>query len=453
MNPRASLAFVFVLICAAGIPSKAIGQKGREYGSQPERHSYSGDGYILLQNGNVLAGKIATNSERIIIRVDGNSKLNLEHKNVEYIGPSLEALYHHQKSGIRSWGTGEHWHLAHWCIKQGLIDHAIAHYRVIEMNASDSPQFKQIEHMLREALLADEKVRKSLGVEPAPESNMVLNGATNEGTKSEVVQASAEVPKLRDIPEKDLEPRRSVANSWTQTEIPGYIRKTFQTSILPVLVTRCGQSGCHGILGKSDFHLYQPIGDQAALTLAKDLDEVLRYVDRERVHDSELLAYATKAHGIQRHPSLNASREDERLLIERIGQWIKSLALSQSINKSMPQQYPVATASADMQSAGTATKGGGQGVTQAIATSPLDGNGDRMTRSELSKIVEKRDRNASLSKPAKSAPPPAILSGSELDDLEKAIRDLEEKYESAEPSKTTQTKDPFDPDVFNRKFR
>jgi hypothetical protein len=45
------------------------------------------------------------------------------------------------------------------------------------------------------------------------------------------------------------------------------------------------------------------------------------------------------------------------------------------------------------------------------------------------------------------------LSGSELDDLEKAIRDLEEKYESAEPSKTTQAKDPFDPDVFNRKFR
>ncbi|MFY7873966.1 MAG: hypothetical protein ACOVQM_00880, partial [Pirellula sp.] len=118
---------------------------------------------------------------------------------------------------------------------------------------------------------------------------------------------------------------------------------------------------------------------------------------------------------------------------------------SQSINKTMPQQYPVVTASAQNDSIGA--------VTQAIATSPLDGSGDRMTRSELSKIVEKRDRNASLSKPAKSAPPPAILSGSELDDLEKAIRDLEEKYESAEPSKTTQAKDPFDPDVFNRKFR
>ena len=433
MNPKTTLAFVLTLICAGAIPSRAIGQRGSEHGAQTERHTFSGDGYILLQNGNVLSGKIASNSERIIIRVDGNSKLNLEHKNVEYIGPSLESLYHHQKSGIRSWGTGEHWHLAHWCIKQGLIDHAIAHYRVIEQNASDSPQFKQIEHMLREALLANEKVRKSLGDETSLDS------------KSGVLQANAEIPKLRDVRESDPETRRSSVNSWTQTEIPGYIRKTFQTSILPVLVTRCGQSGCHGILGKSDFHLYQPIGDQAALTLGKDLDEVLRYVDRERANESELLAYATKAHGIQRHPSLNAAREDERLLIERIGQWIKSLALSQSINKSMPQQYPVTTASAEADSIGA--------VTQAIATGPLDGSGDRMTRSELSKIVEKRDRNASLSKPAKSAPPPAILSGSELDDLEKAIRDLEEKYESAEPSKTTQAKDPFDPDVFNRKFR
>ena len=444
MNPRASLAIFIFLLYSGIIPSAGFGQRDSEKGVHAPRHTFSGAGYVLLQNGNVIAGKIATNAERVIIKVDGNSKLNLEHKNVDYIGASLESLYQHQKSGIRSWGTGEHWHLAHWCIKQGLLEQAIEHYRAIEVTASDSPQFKQIEHLLREALLANEKVRKSLGLDPTSGDNAFSGNASTQ-FESQVVQASAQIPKLSEIPNQDGEPQRRQVGSWTQTEIPGYIRKSFQTSILPVLVTRCGQSGCHGILGKSDLHLYQPVGDQAAMTLAKDLDAVLRYIDRDRVHESELLAYATKAHGMQRYPSLNLSREDERLLIERIGQWIKSLALTQNPAKTMPQQYPIGTEA-------NAVQNGGE-VTPAVAMSSVSGGVERMARSELSKIAEKRDRNASLSKPAKSAPSPAILSGSELDDLEKAIRELEEKYESSEPSKSTQDKDPFDPDVFNRKFR
>lgn len=418
---------------------------------QSPRHSFSGDGFVLLQNGNVLSGKIATNAERIIVKMDGNSKLNLEHKNVEHIGSSLQALYDHQKLGIRVWGTGEHWHLAHWCIKQGLLDQAIEHYRAIELTAADSPQFRQVEHMLREALLANEQVRKTLGLELTGknEADVALGFPPDQG--NEVVQASANIPKLIETPGDRSRENQTRNGTWKQTEIPGYIRKTFQTSILPVLVTRCGQSGCHGILGKSDFHIYQPIGDQAAITLAKDLDQVLQYIDRDRSNESELLAYATKAHGIQRHPSLNPSREDERLLIERISQWIRSLALTQSIDKTMPQQYPATVAGAKSYSANA--------VSQAVATGPsvsaessVDQD-EKLSRNGFSTMFQKRDRNASLSKPAKSAPPPAVLSGSELEDLEKAIRNLEEKYENSDSGTPSQSQDPFDPDVFNRKFR
>jgi hypothetical protein len=237
---------------------------------------------------------------------------------------------------------------------------------------------------------------------------------------------------------------RNRPEEWTNREIPGYIRKTFQTSVLPILVTRCGQSGCHGLLGKSDFHVYQPVGDQALTVLTNDLHEVLRYIDSERVQDSALLAYATKAHGILRNPSLNPAKESDRGHIDRINQWVKSLALSQRIETTMPAQYPSAAIPAQTANAST--------VTQAIATVPVAPN-TRPSRASLGKSDDSQNRDAKLSKPAKTAAPAVFLSGSEIADLESTIEKLEQKFNGTDASKSSANKDPFDVDSFNRKFR
>ncbi len=387
--------------------------------------------FLLLRNGNVLKGVVRSEKDRVSIAADGNSTLYVEAKQVAFIGPTLDSLYQHQRSGVRQWGTGEHWQLAHWCIQQGLIDHAIEHYQVLEGSASESPRFKQLEHSLREALLAEEPVKQAVS-QQSPITLPAPFESKRQPESSPVTKASAETPRLKSVP---VEANHESSETWNKHEIPGYIRKTFQNSILPVLVSRCGQSGCHGLLGKSDFHVYQPIGDQSASTLARDLDEVLRYVDRERMPESPLLAYATKAHGIQRNPSLNPARADERALIERISFWVKSLVLSQKPETTMPSQYPLN--SQDKPS-----------VTRAVANVPVPPHSIRKSK----RIDEvEQDRTAKLSKPAKSAPPTEFLSMSELADLEAAI----EKFETQTGSNGTSAakKDPFDPDVFNRQFR
>ncbi|MCF7961222.1 MAG: hypothetical protein K9M08_10800 [Pirellula sp.] len=378
--------------------------------------------FVLLQNGNVLKGQISKQADRIAIMIDGNSTLLLDPKQIEHVGPTLESLYLHQRAGVRTWGTGEHWHLAHWCIQQNLVDHAIEHFQALEKTASGSPRFKQLEHLLREALLKNKNENQSV-----------------ETNSSEVVQASAEMPK-----QSPPLLERNRPEEWTNREIPGYIRKTFQTSVLPILVTRCGQSGCHGLLGKSDFHVYQPVGDQALTVLTNDLHEVLRYIDSERVQDSALLAYATKAHGILRNPSLNPAKESDRGHIDRINQWVKSLALSQRIETTMPAQYPSAAIPAQTANAST--------VTQAIATVPVAPN-TRPSRASLGKSDDSQNRDAKLSKPAKTAAPAVFLSGSEIADLESTIEKLEQKFNGTDASKSSANKDPFDVDSFNRKFR
>ena len=179
------------------------------------------------------------------------------------------------------------------------------------------------------------------------------------------------------------------------------------------------------------------MGDQSASILARDLDEVLKYIDRDRIQESRLLAYATKAHGIQRNPSLNQSRDDERALIERINFWVKSLALSQRPETTMPAQYPLTTQ-------------GTQSVSSAVANFPVAKPSIRKTK--RTDEVE-QDRNAKLSKPTKSAPPTEFISMSELADLESAIEKFERQSGAGVAGSVPAKKDPFDPDVFNRQFR
>lgn len=403
-------------LCIASllIASSLVLAKGT--GDQPRTTERS---FVLLKNGNVLKGSIRTDKERISI-ADGNSNLFVETRQVAFIGPTLESLYQHQRSNVKQWGTGEHWQLADWCIQQGLIDHAVEHYEVLEKTASDSPRFKQLEHLLRQALLTDETVKQAVHYQTE---------------KNSVTPANSEAPRTKNQDSANATEKERAAESWSKHEIPGYIRKTFQTTILPILVSRCGQSGCHGMMGKSDFHLYQPVGDQSAITLARDLDEVLKYINREHIQESPLMAYATKAHGIQRNPSLNQAKGDERQLIERINFWVKSLALSQKPESNMPSQYPFMPPAAS-------------GVTPASANVPVNKPSGRN-----SKRVEEveQDRNAKLSKPAKSASPTEFLSMSELTDLEAAIEKFEKQ--TAQGGKAADKKDPFDPDVFNRKYR
>jgi hypothetical protein len=400
-------------------------------------------GYVLLINGNVLHGTIKQDIERFSISVDGNSVVSLDAKQIAYIGPTLESLYQYHRGTIKQWGTGEHFQLAHWCLQQSLLEHAIEHYDELERSAPDSPRFKQLEQLLRQALWADEDVKQAIHLKAAVANTNPSN------SKSEVIQAVSEVSRSVHPTQNDSKSQgagtRASNDAWTKHEVPDYIRKSFQFSVLPVLVSRCGQAGCHGALGKSDFHIYQPVGEQAAVQLAKDLDQVLKYLDQDKYQNSPLLVYATKAHGIQKTPALNSSRADDRTLTELVSNWAKSLALSQKPGSTMPAQYP-------------STNQSGPAGTTAIANTPTSSSASLnpatikpTTRRTFREEEVVQDRNAKLSKPAKSAQPTEVLSMSELSDLEAAIDRFEKQL--ADGGKGAAKKDPFDPNVFNRKYR
>jgi hypothetical protein len=409
--------------------------------------AFYGDGYVLLQHGSVLHGFVKPQADKITIVLEKGKEVTLANKQVLTIGKTMESLYEYQIRGIRKWGTGEHWHLAQWCIQNGLMDQAIEHYSELEKVASDNPRFKQLDLQLKQALLGDEKVRQAMAEQgiSVPDSEA---GSTNQkdtnplhepkrwtsGRRTETTMASEVTPATAQRPLGEA-----------QRILPSYIRRSFQTEIQPVVVSRCGQSGCHGMLAKNDFQVFQPVGDQAATITERNLESILGYVDTESSLQSTLINYATRPHGSQRNPSINPNRDEDRVLLDKMLRWLKTL--DDPANDRIGGSHVISAAANDPQ-ANLASN-----VAPAIALVPksaIQRSQQQRRNGGMERIIGDsvaEDRSAKLSKPAKSAPPPVVLNAAELQELESAISKLE-KMELGSKAQ----RDPLDPNEFNTKY-
>jgi hypothetical protein len=405
---RVSLWIFVATLATLGFGRSSLAQTGSSKGAQPI--AFYGEGYVMLQHGNVIHGFVKPHADRITIALDKGNEVTVPNRQVLTVGKNLESLYNFQVRAIRKWGTGEHWHLAQWCIQNGLLDQAIEHYTELEKTASSSPKFKQLDLQLRQALLADTQVQRMLEERGIP--NPIVPANYQEMASP---QASAK------FSDRDSE---RPGGDRPIPMVPGYLRRGFQTEVLPIVVARCGQSGCHGMLSKNDFQVFQPVGEQASSITQKNLDTLMLYVDHEEPMQTSLIQYAIRPHGSQRNPSIQPNRDEDRVLMDKILKWLKSVAENES---GIPGPEPMQ-------------------VKPAVALVPKSAVQQQASR-RSSEDLPARDRNAKLSKPPKSAPPSVVLNAAELSQIEEAISELERKHQEKKIAR-----DPLDPAVFNSKF-
>jgi hypothetical protein len=408
---------ISIPVCLVVLPMQSVQAQPNNAGSNSPLNFY-GDGFVLLQHGAVIHGFIKPQADSVTVVMDKGKQVTLVKKQILFIGPTMESLYKYQTRAIRKWGTGEHWHLAQWCIQNGMLDQAIEHYLELEKQAGDNPKFKQLDLQLKQALLADEDVRRAMaqqGIEPPTiESHDKKNHlASNSG---QVVQASANIPKPMPHADKTI----ASEEAFPIHAVPGYLRRSFQTELTPIVVSRCGQSGCHGILSKNQFQVFQPVGQQAASLNERNLENVLRFIDADRPDQSDLLHFAVKPHGTQRNASFNLQREEDRLHLDRISKWIQSL---DSIKPKVPSETQP---NAVVQANHLATAESPPAAQSAVASSA-----------------------PKLSKPAKNGAGSVVIDAGDLAEIEEEIR----KLEKIAKNKPKDPADPFDAKIFNSKHR
>ena len=398
-----------------GVSAVCFASFGPLRGSEPDNRSF-----VLMNNGSVFHGVVRPVGEKMEIRLGQDATIQVDSKQVGHIAASKLELYQAQIKSIRLWGTGEHWHLTQWCLQQQLLEQAVYHYGELAKSVEPSAKFKQLEQQLKSALLNSEEVRSSI--------------AKNEVRTAVATQELT--PTLKDITLASS--FENVSKSSVQhLAIPGYVKKAFHTSVAPILINGCGQAGCHGLPGNSSFHIHKAAGDQASTIANQNLENVLRYVNPKDPSGSQLIAYATNAHGIQKSPRFNPLREDDRAHIERIAQWIKSVEFANAIE----EDTSLANSNAIVQAIATEDR--------QTATPPTVQPKSRMDWIRDAQSPPEQDRNVKLSKPvdnSQSNPPGAgVISAGDIALLESAIDKLERQ-------KKATGKDPFDPNVFNSKF-
>lgn len=278
-----------------------------------EEFFWSGPGVVLLNNGNVLIGQdVQPQGTNIVIRIDETAQVQVHSDQVVKIATQISELYLHQVASTRQWGAGDHFQLAKWCLRHGLVNEASQHYEVLKELSGNHPKFRVFEAELKQVLLQDPVMQaalKAAGSFPSGDTAETPNSETTADSNKQVIAPETSETELSLV---------ALAKSPVH-------QTYFRQQLLPFLTMRCGQAGCHGPLGKTDFQIGKGGSIRGRQASDVSLESVVKYLNAQKTEDSTLWIKATTRHGTQPIVSLSIDKPAERELLQRLKSWHQSL--------------------------------------------------------------------------------------------------------------------------------
>lgn len=257
------------------------------------------DGYVLLQNGNVIRGEVVTLGDLAVIRRDNVDRLKLHASDVAHAADTIGELYQHRASKREQHDLQGLLDDARWCFRNGLPAEAERALKSAEAFAPGYPA----------AIRLRRQWQSSLQPTSAEDTDHVRVVAFEEPVaKTASEQAESELDQqLQDL------------------GVPDGALAHFSRQVQPLLINRCGNNGCHRgpsergwVLTHRGNHV-RPPGRMTKQNLATTLD----WVNRNEPGQSELLRYTLLAHGGKKDPPVKQS-DDQALPVIR--GWLDSIA-------------------------------------------------------------------------------------------------------------------------------
>jgi hypothetical protein len=244
-------------------------------------------GVLLLTNGEVIAGTITPAGDRYDVDVK-DGQICIRRSDVAIVCADVNACYLHKRAGIEQGRVQDHLELAEWCLRNDLVAAAET-----ELNAARAADPKHPKIRLLEPRLAIAK-ESPKGREPAS-----------------TVEKSAPVEVLdgmvRNLPTGSME--------------------SFTNTIQPLLLNYCGKSGCHGPRSTNALRLERiaPNRQAGRHPTQRNLQAALALVDRTKPDDSKLLLATIRPHGTLKVPVFT---DREQSQYKQLVQWVYLLANS-----------------------------------------------------------------------------------------------------------------------------
>lgn len=452
-----------------------------------------GPGALLMKHGDVISGELAPMGDQISVRIDENNSVFIPVRQIEHSARSIEEIYHYKLKKYGRIGTGEHYQMALWCLKNKLNDQAIAHYEELKRMVPNDPIVKRLAIQIKETVLqepwAKEVIRQQAqqkaaqnnsGVITASGNNAAAGGVQTAGGSSTNATTSVNSKKNpanssstnsnstttasarpQSIPKQGTQPQTFTSGENTakpmtfEPVVSDDAAKLFRSHLQPILIQKCGQSGCHGAQSTNDLKLLRPAANSTKKTAENNIASLVPFIDSADANKSTLYQLATRPHGTQKTGAIGQIDNDGS--DELLG-WLKLVIFQTQQGSLASNAAAMGLGPNGMPLQGTAN-GSSQLWQQHLDRLPggggaggLTASGDRPSVNDAP-VVSMQNYDSLIQKPfipdiAREVTP------SELDKLDEEIRRAEaaEKGEVI-PNNSPASADPFDPNAFNNQFR
>jgi len=351
------------------------------------------DGVLVMRNGHALTGKIAWLDNRYqVILPEG--RLYVGPEKVDFCCNSLDEAYRRKRAAIREGSVEDHLELARWSQQHGLLD------------------------------LAAQELVDAMAINPAHPMIPLLQRR---------LKTSVEMPTKTAPPGRLLAAQPAVERlDHLSRRMPPKVVEHFTRTIQPLLLNHCSTAGCHGPQSRTKFNLLRR-HSRLALTrrvTQRNLQAALEWIDRDDPLASPLLTKPIRSHG-----SVGPIFADDRLAqYEQLVEWVERVTLiQQSSAAALEQQNP------------PAVQANPPAVQPASVVLPAASEGKEPGTTGLGPPDSGNSENG-----VSSNAPAAVSRGSSPHDAQPTDRPS-----TAEPRRLPSLfvpADPFDPEIFNRRF-
>jgi hypothetical protein len=388
-------------------------------------HSDGGGRHALLRSGQVISGQVTPLGDRTRVVLPSGGEVSLPTRDILLTCQTLSEAYEYLAERVEGRRTAEPFlELARWCLRYELLEEA-------ERSLAQAREFDRKQPALAVLERQLESARRQAALPPAP-------------LPSDKVAASRPLPpndhsSHHSTPQSNSATRRARTHPPTTEELEAAVRsipregvELFGNTIQPMMWNKCGTNRCHDVGGPSDFIVLRPAnGKQVWRRLSlRNLHSLLGYVDREDPRSSPLLVKSRTPHGGDSVPPLGG---EESLYYQQLRIWVEGVAGRRGdlAGNSRPGQEHSARSLPQIPA-----------VSRASFESPIatDATTESMER------IENFDAE-DLLPPRKSTSANQDFDGEE----EPGTKNTGETT-GENDNAPYRPRDPFDPEVFNRKY-
>ena len=220
------------------------------------------DRVIVMNSGRILTGQMTRNAGGWLVE-QANGRVQVPEDQVKLVADNLREAYRKQRDAIVEPTPATHMMLAQWCISYRLHDEARDELKKCLNRDSDHEEARKVLRRLDE----------SLTVKPVAPAASLSPLRTPEGFVVPEVESLGGLSKA------------------TAT--------AFTTRVQPLLMNKCGNASCHGAASRGEFKLHAiRFGSSGhRIYTERNLAEALRYIDIKDPALSPLIAVPQGSHG------------------------------------------------------------------------------------------------------------------------------------------------------------